>query len=61
MWWWPEVIYVITHKFTPGIILGMGSANERRRYIVTSSLIGWAHTQNDNCATYWNEPPAAAL
>ena len=31
-----------------GIILGMGSANERR-YIVTSSLIGWAHTQNDPC------------
>ena len=31
------------------IILGMGSANERRRYIVTSFLIGWAHTQNDPC------------
>ena len=26
-------------------ILCMGSANERRRYYVTSSLIGWAHTQ----------------
>ena len=25
----------------------MGSANERRRYIVTSSLIGWAHTRKD--------------
>ena len=25
----------------------MSSASERRRYIVTSSLIGWAHTQND--------------
>ena len=25
----------------------MGSANERRCYIVTPSLIGWAHTQND--------------
>ena len=24
-----------------GIILGMGSANERRRYNVTSVLIGW--------------------
>ena len=32
-----------------GIILGMDSANERRRYIVTSSLIGWVHTQNDPC------------
>ena len=30
-----------------GIILSMGSANERWRYIVTSSLISWAHTQND--------------
>ena len=29
------------------IILCMRSANERWRYIVTSSLIGWAHAQND--------------
>ena len=29
------------------IILCMCPANERRRYIITSSLIGWAHTQND--------------
>ena len=34
--------------FQIGIILGMGWANERRRYIVTSFLIGWAHTQNDD-------------
>ena len=26
--------------------IGMSSANERRRYIVTSSLINWATTQN---------------
>ena len=32
-----------------GIILYMRPANERRRYIVTPSLIGWAHTQNDPC------------
>ena len=32
--------------FTSGIILSMGSASERRRCIVTSSRIGWAHTQN---------------
>ena len=31
------------------IILCMRPANERRRYIVTSSLIGWAHTQIDSC------------
>ena len=30
-----------------GIILCMRPANERRRYKVTSSLIGWVHTKND--------------
>ena len=35
------------------IILGMGSANERRRYIVMPPLIVWAHTQNDPC-TFWS-------
>ena len=30
-----------------GIILYMRSAIERRRYIVTGSLIDWAHAQND--------------
>ena len=30
------------------IILCMDSANERRRYIVTWSLIGWTHAQNDH-------------
>ena len=30
-----------------GIILCMGSANERMCYIATPSFIGWAHTQND--------------
>ena len=40
-----------------GIILDMGSANERRRYTITSSLIGRAHTQNDpsscQCLRHW--------
>ena len=31
------------------IILWMRPANERRRYIVTSALIGWAHLQNNPC------------
>ena len=26
---------------TPGLILGLRPANERRRYFVTTSLIGW--------------------
>ena len=32
------------------IIWCMRPANERRRYIVTSSIIGWVHTQNDPCS-----------
>ena len=33
-----------------GLILGLRPANERRRYIVTPSLIGWAQTWNQ----FWN-------
>ena len=29
----------------------MRPANERRGYIVTTSLIGWAHTYTDPCAS----------
>ena len=36
------------------VILGIGSANERRRYNVTSSLIGWAYIQNDPCEARTN-------
>ena len=32
-----------------GMILGLRPANERRRYTVTPSLIGWAQTQNQPC------------
>ena len=32
-----------------GIVLSMRPANERQRYIVTLSLIGWEHRQNDPC------------
>ena len=32
------------------IILCMHTANERWRYKVTPSLIGWTHTQNDPCS-----------
>ena len=31
------------------IILCVRPANERCHYIVVSSLIGWAHVQNDLC------------
>ena len=34
-------------KKSSGIVLCMHPANDRWSYIVTSSLIGWVHTQND--------------
>ena len=34
---------------TTGIILSVRPTNKGRRYIVTSSLIGWVHTQNYPC------------
>ena len=34
-------IYIYTYL---GLILGLRPANERRRYFVTTSLIGWAQT-----------------
>ena len=35
-----------------GLFLWMCSASERRRYNVTSSLIGWAHAQKDPCGFF---------
>ena len=40
------MIWIDLQKDTENI-LGMGSANESRHYIITLYLIGWAHTQND--------------
>ena len=34
---------------TSGIMQVIGSANKRRRCSITSSLIGWAHIENDPC------------
>ena len=39
-----------------GTILCMPPANDRLRYIVTASLIGWTHTQNDPCS-WWQLGP----
>ena len=36
----------LTSLTYPGIILGMGSANERWRYIVMLAVIGLVHSQN---------------
>ena len=48
---WLISVYVLLCGITamPGIILCMCWANERWPYIVTASLIGWVHTQNDPC------------
>ena len=39
------------------IIFCMRPANERRRYNVTSSPIGWAHTENDPCSSASTKQP----
>ena len=40
-----KVIRLTTrYKTLQGLILGLRPANERRRYFVTTSLIGWAQT-----------------
>ena len=31
-------------QYEAGLILGLGQTNERRRYFVATSLIGWAQT-----------------
>ena len=44
--------YCIHQRAWSEIILGMGSANEKWSYNVTSSLIGWAQAQIDACWYY---------
>ena len=44
---WEKALLCNAFSYWPNPYLGMGSANERRRYYVTPSLIGWTHTQND--------------
>ena len=43
----PSVYTLVTSGY-PGIILWLCPANERRRCIITSSLIGWVHVPNDD-------------
>ena len=45
----PRAQWVNSRITSSRIILWMRPANGRRRYMVTSSLIGWAHSQNDPC------------
>ena len=43
------------------IILGMGSVNEKMRYIITHYLISWAHTKNDLCIQRGIQPHSSVL
>ena len=47
----------LVHVAGVGIIVWRSSANERRRYVVTSALLGWAHTHNDPCLLVHPPPP----
>ena len=42
----------VSSAYCQGIIVGMGAANARRRHHVTSSFIGWTHTQNEPCVLF---------
>ena len=51
-WVWTNFTHVLPSYFAGtvvGIVLCMHPTNERQRYIVTLSLIGWVHSQNDPC------------
>ena len=41
------------HNIDQGSVCVFGLANDRRRYKVTASFIGWAHYQNEPC--WWYE------
>ena len=44
---WGICLSTFHHIYYSGIILGMGSGNDRRLYYVTPAFIGWSHTQNE--------------
>ena len=46
---WAKPLISINYCIVTGLILGLRPANERRRYKVTPSLIGWAQTKNQPC------------
>ena len=45
---------------SPGLIKGLRPANERRRYIVTTSLIGWVRALDQLCKRV-HSPPGIIL
>ena len=54
--WLLYVGCAITKRYTPaGLSLGLRPANERPRYFVTMSLIGWAHAFSPDFLTNWKQ------
>ena len=49
------VLSIYGQGVAAGVFLGLHPANERRRYKVTPSLIGWAQTRNQPFAVPWSE------
>ena len=47
-----DILYDNTAHDITGIILGVGSANERRHNIVIPPLIRWVYTPNDPCISW---------
>ena len=39
-----QYLFEYGNRYVTGLILGLGPANERRRYKETPSLIGWSQT-----------------
>ena len=52
-----KVLHIANGSFHPlsWLIVGLRPANDRRRYFVTTSLIGWAHTYNQPCLPTFRE------
>ena len=46
-WYMQILLYMVIYFWFQGILLYMHPANERWHYNEMSSLIGWAHMQND--------------
>ena len=44
-----QFICIGNHAYIAGLILGLRPANDRHRYKVTVSLIGWDQTENQPC------------
>ena len=58
---WVQRWDIISPKFISGLILGLHPTNDRRRYFVTASLIGWVQAWNQPCIRIWEAGTRLAL